>query len=135
MPKLIFVSGYHNSGKTTLIEKLSQELQRRGYRVGYVKHDPKGHARTDKEGSDTHRMFSILDRVCLISKDFVVLWDKSTPDPFRIVEEYFRDFHVVFLEGWKDLRGVKRLVVDDIPLEGLKVNNLPFEEIIKYILE
>ena len=44
MPKVVCIVGYHNSGKTSLIERLIQELQRRGYKVGYIKHDPRGMA-------------------------------------------------------------------------------------------
>jgi molybdopterin-guanine dinucleotide biosynthesis protein B len=48
-PKLIFFVGYHNSGKTTLIEQVARRLTEMGYKVAYLKHDPKGHALTDKE--------------------------------------------------------------------------------------
>jgi molybdopterin-guanine dinucleotide biosynthesis protein B len=51
--KVFQIIGKHNSGKTTLIEFLAEELQKRGYRVGYIKHDPKGKGITDKGGSDT----------------------------------------------------------------------------------
>jgi len=40
-------TGPSNSGKTTLIEKLSIALQKDGYKVAIVKNDPKDKARFD----------------------------------------------------------------------------------------
>lgn len=38
-PYIYAISGYKNSGKTTLMEGVIAELTRRGYRVATVKHD------------------------------------------------------------------------------------------------
>jgi molybdopterin-guanine dinucleotide biosynthesis protein B len=46
--------GYHNSGKTALIEKLLKELTLRGYRVATVKNIPHEFS-IDTEGKDTWR--------------------------------------------------------------------------------
>lgn len=135
MPKIVSIVGYHNSGKTTLIERLIPELQRRGYRVGYLKHDPKGHGITDKEGSDTDRIFKLLEKVALVSSQKLTLWEKVEDDPIRIVEEYFSDCHIVILEGWKSLKSVKRIVVGNLEIEGLRVENTEdLEKVIDYIL-
>ncbi|MFN3813881.1 MAG: molybdopterin-guanine dinucleotide biosynthesis protein B [Aquificaceae bacterium] len=135
MPKLVYVSGYHNSGKTTFIEKLVKELKERGLKVGYIKHDPKGHAITDKEGSDTHRLFELLDRVALIGGGKLTLWDRIGCEPNKVVESYFSDFDVVVLEGWKGLKNVKRIVIGEIDLEGLKLNQVKdLEDVIDYVL-
>ena len=135
MPKIVSIVGYHNSGKTTLIERLIPELQRRGYKVGYLKHDPKGHGITDKEGSDTDRIFKLLEKVALISPQKLTLWEKVEDDPIRVVEEYFSDCHIVILEGWKSLKGVKRIVVGNLEIEGLRVENTEdLEKVIDYIL-
>ena len=47
-PAVLAVSGVHNSGKTTLLEKLLPVLRSRGLKVGVIKHD--GHDFTP-EGS------------------------------------------------------------------------------------
>ncbi len=48
------VTGWKNSGKTTLVTKLVEEMTRRGYRVSTIKHAH--HAfDIDKEGADSHR--------------------------------------------------------------------------------
>lgn len=53
-PFVFAVSGYKNTGKTTLITRLVPELTRRGYRVAVIKHD--GHDFTpDVPGTDSYR--------------------------------------------------------------------------------
>ncbi len=49
------IIGPQNSGKTTLLERLIPELQRRGLRVAAIKHAPHGFD-IDYEGKDTWRM-------------------------------------------------------------------------------
>ena len=52
--KIIALVGKPDSGKTTLLEKLLPELNRRGYRIGTVKHHVHKFE-MDKEGKDTWR--------------------------------------------------------------------------------
>lgn len=133
--KVVAFVGHHNSGKTTLIEQVAKELKRRGYKVGYLKHDPKGHGVTDKEGSDTYRIFKILEKVALVSPGRLTLWEKRKDDPLELAMEYFAGFDVVILEGWKSLKGIKKVVVGNLDVEGFKVNSkTPLEDIIFYIL-
>ena len=52
---MLAVSGAHNSGKTTLLEKLIPLLRARGLKVGVIKHD--GHDFTpDVPGTDSFRL-------------------------------------------------------------------------------
>ena len=54
-PAVLAVSGVHNSGKTTLLEKLLPMLRSRGLKVGVIKHD--GHDFTpDVPGTDSYRL-------------------------------------------------------------------------------
>ena len=54
-PAVLAVSGVHNSGKTTLLEKLIPLLRARGLKVGVIKHD--GHDFTpDVPGTDSFRL-------------------------------------------------------------------------------
>lgn len=54
IPRVFGVTGWKNSGKTTLVERLVAELARRGYAVSTVKHAH--HAfDIDREGTDSHR--------------------------------------------------------------------------------
>lgn len=135
MPKVFSVVGYHNVGKTTLIEELIKELQKRGYKVGYIKHDPKSHGITDKEGSDTYRVSKLLNKLALLSPERLTLWEKREDDPLRVVEDYFSDCHIVLLEGWKSLEGVKKIVVGDLEVEGLRVKGVEdIQKFVDYIL-
>lgn len=135
MPKVFSVVGYHNVGKTTLIEELIKELQKRGYKVGYIKHDPKSHGITDKEGSDTYRVSKLLNKLALLSPERLTLWEKREDDPLRVVEDYFSDCHIVLLEGWKSLEGVKKIVVGDLEVEGLRVKGVEdIQKVVDYIL-
>ena len=53
-PAVLAVSGVHNSGKTTLLEKLLPVLRSCGLKVGVIKHD--GHDFTpDVPGTDSYR--------------------------------------------------------------------------------
>jgi molybdopterin-guanine dinucleotide biosynthesis protein B len=52
--KVIGITGWKNSGKTTLTEKLVAELTRRGFRISTVKHAHHSFD-IDKEGTDSFR--------------------------------------------------------------------------------
>lgn len=54
-PTVIAVVGSKNSGKTTVIETLIEELTKRGYKVAAVKHIPEKDFTIDAEGKDTWR--------------------------------------------------------------------------------
>ncbi|WP_448583249.1 molybdopterin-guanine dinucleotide biosynthesis protein B [Thermocrinis sp.] len=133
MPKLVFFVGYHNSGKTTLIEKVSKKLTEMGYRVAYIKHDPKGHAFTDKKGSDTYRLFSILPKVAILSQDRLTLYERTEGEDIEeIVQRLFPNFDFVLLEGWKSKKGYKRISLSP-ELEGFPAYEKNLEEVIEYI--
>lgn len=56
MKKIIVAfTGPSNSGKTTLIVKLSEILQSQKYKVCIIKNDPKDKAIFDKEGKDSYK--------------------------------------------------------------------------------
>ncbi len=117
--KILAVVGYHNAGKTALVERLVEELVRRGYRVGYIKHDPKGHGKTDREGSDTDRVFRIAERVALASPEKVTLWSRFEDDPLKIAKEFFEGFDIVILEGYKSLKGIPKVALGDVEAEDV----------------
>ena len=134
--KVVAIVGYHNSGKTTLIEKLIPLLKGKGYRVCYLKHDPKGHGVTDKEGSDTYRISQHVDKLALLSPQKLTLWDKSTLELFTILQKYFSDCDLVILEGFKGVKEIPKISVGDIDAENIvmKVDReTPLEDIIKVI--
>ena len=55
-PVIFGISGYKNSGKTYLMEKVIQGLTKKGWKVVSVKHD--GHDfEADREGTDSFRHY------------------------------------------------------------------------------
>ena len=51
-PAVLAVSGVHNSGKTTLLEKLLPVLRSRGLKVGIIKHDGHDFTRSEEHTSE-----------------------------------------------------------------------------------
>lgn len=99
-PKVIGISGVKNSGKTTLISKLTAQLSGRGYRVSVLKHD--GH-NFDPEpiGTDTH----------IYSESGAQSWAIFDGEKFSFTERrkvaaedllpLFKGSDLVFIEGMK----------------------------------
>jgi molybdopterin-guanine dinucleotide biosynthesis protein B len=108
--KVFQIIGKHNSGKTTLIEFLSEELNKKGYRVGYIKHDPKGKGITDREGADTYRVKPLTKKTALVSPNLLTLWRFEVP-PLKELLKEFEDCDVVLVEGFKFEKGFPKIVV------------------------
>ncbi len=73
--RVIGITGYKKSGKTTLTLKLSDELIKRGYKVAVIKH-------TDEDlelaNSDTSKYKEILTQVAAITPDESVCFITAT---------------------------------------------------------
>ena len=136
--KVVAVVGYHNSGKTTLIERIIPLLRKKGYKVCYLKHDPKGHGLTDKEGSDTYRISRYVEKLGLLSPSKLTLWDRENTELFSLLKKYFSDCDIVILEGFKKIRELPKIAVGDVEAENIvmKVDEkTSLEDIIKVIEE
>ena len=134
--KVVAVVGYHNSGKTTLIERIIPLLKKKGYNVCYLKHDPKGHGVTDKEGSDTHRISQYVTKLGLLSPNKFTLWDREALDLFVVLKNYFADCDIVILEGFKSVKGIPKIAIGDVETDNvvLRVDKkTSLEDIIKVI--
>ena len=137
MPPIVSIVGKSKSGKTTLIERLIQELKSRGYRVATVKHVV--HSITfDEPDKDSWRHIQAGSEATAISSpDRIVLVKPTTPDATlnEIVRLFGEDYDLILTEGFKQgsapkievhrrevgppLSAVKRLIaiVTDEPLE------------------
>lgn len=127
-PIIFAFSGKSNSGKTTLICKLSEYFKARGAKVAIFKHDPKDKAIFDTQGKDSYKFFQTADAVALISPTRSVLQVKNAGadsknfkdskdsqnsadiQAFYETMELFRDYDFIFIEGLKTLP-FKRIVV------------------------
>ena len=141
--KVFQIIGKHNSGKTTLIEFLTGELKKRGFRVGYIKHDPKGKGITDKVGSDTYRVKPNTVKTALVSPNLITLWRFEVP-PLKELLKEFEDCDIVLVEGFKFEKGFPKIVVGELEddLKG-RVNNIvlkvegkeDYPEVLEFILQ
>ena len=111
-PAVLAVSGLHNSGKTTLLEKLLPALRSRGLKVGVIKHD--GHDFTpDVPGTDSYRLREAgAEGVAVYSGQRYLL-----TEAFRLTEQDLlalferHGYDLVLLEGFK-IEVVRREISD-----------------------
>ena len=131
MPFLIGVSGYKNSGKTTLCRELAACLNSEGVTVGYIKrtHEPVLPTGTN----DTNLLSEGMDETVLCGPDgFVVFHPFGTENIKGIVAETFPDKDIVILEGGKHLP-IPKIWVKDLQskdeIPGIIARYDPSEEV------
>ena len=102
-PAVLAVSGVHNSGKTTLLDKFIPLLRARGLKVGVIKHD--GHDFTpDVPGTDSFRLREAgAEGVAVFSGQRYLL-----TEAFRLTEQDLlalferHGYDLVLMEGFKE---------------------------------
>jgi molybdopterin-guanine dinucleotide biosynthesis protein MobB len=106
---VLSIVGTSGSGKTTLLEKLIAELERRGYRVGVIKHHPHPGLETDVPGKDTWRMAQAgAMEVVLATPDWLVHRRRMEGDPpLSEVVKAVHDVDLILVEGYKREPGPK----------------------------
>ncbi|MFC2060041.1 molybdopterin-guanine dinucleotide biosynthesis protein B [Chloroflexota bacterium] len=148
MPPIVSIVGNSKSGKTSLIEKLVQELVSRGYRVATVKHTHRA-INFDEPGKDSWRHIQAGSEATIISDpDKVVLIkpvvQATTLDD--IAHLFGEDYDIVITEGFKQgsapkievhrkesgatLSGLRKLmaIATDEPLEN-KARQFQLEDV------
>lgn len=109
LPPVISVVGKSGSGKTVFLEKLISVLNRRGLKIGVIKHDPHGFE-IDTPGKDSWRharagsatvVLSSPERLAIIKR----LDEEMTLD--ALVSTYLQDVDLVITEGYKTGRKKK----------------------------
>jgi len=112
-PAILSIIGKSDSGKTTLILKLLPELKRKGYNVAVAKHCPCGFD-LDVEGKDSWNFTKAGSKgVYLSSRDKVALI-RPKEKGFNLrkkLKEYFKDFPIVLLEGYKDEADIDKIQI------------------------
>ena len=110
-PFEISVSGYSNSGKTTLITRLIKNLNPE-FDIGYIKHDVHKFE-IDKEGKDTQRAWSSgASRISISDSCHTAHIHKGTPTQMEM-RSAFGGCDFVFLDGLKKARVNKLVLIDD----------------------
>ena len=107
MVPIVSIVGRSNSGKTTLIEKLIPELNRRGYRVGTIKHHFHSEAALDidREGKDSwrHKKAGAVSVVLSSAKQVALIRDVQGEISLdEAVEKLLGDVDLVLTEGFKE---------------------------------
>jgi molybdopterin-guanine dinucleotide biosynthesis protein B len=113
-PVVIAVVGSKSSGKTTVIEALTRELAKRGYKIAAVKHIPEPDFTIDTVGKDTWR-FAQAGAKTIISaaqnEIATIEKVKALNFPLKQILQKCKDHDIVFLEGFRKFVSKKK----DIP--------------------
>jgi molybdopterin-guanine dinucleotide biosynthesis protein B len=103
MIPIVSIVGKSDSGKTTLIEKLVPELNRKGYRVATVKHDVHSFE-VDREGKDSwrHRKAGAHSTVISSPQQLAIIRDMEHDASLEEIRDRFiRDVDIIITEGYK----------------------------------
>ena len=113
-PVVSFV-GKSGTGKTTLLEKLIEELTARGYRVGVIKHTVH-HAEFDGKGKDTlrHRQAG-ASPVAIDSPGLLAVFQPldEALSLEQIADQYFTTADIIITEGFKREKEPQFVVLGD----------------------
>ncbi len=104
MPPIVSIIGKSSSGKTTLIEKLLQELKSRGYKVATIKHTSQN-LTFDEPGKDSWRHIQAGSESTIISSpDKLVLIKpiKKEPSLEQIARLAGEDYDLILTEGFRE---------------------------------
>jgi len=95
-------TGPSNSGKTTLIEKISVELHKEGFQIAIIKHDPRDKAKFDKEGKDSYRFSQTGADVAILSDTRTTLFKQNRSEIDDVIS-MFGSFDFLLVEGLKTI--------------------------------
>lgn len=114
MDNVVIITGAHNSGKTTFIEKVVSTLSLNGYNVSYIKHDPKGKAITDREGKDSWKIYNAGAKQVLVASPnklslFIRENSYNLTDILNLLNFFNPD--IVIVEGFKSVDGFDKFEV------------------------
>ncbi len=127
LPVVFCVSGFHNSGKTGLIEKLINEFIRAGFTVGVIKHDGQDHVKR-VEGTDTYRYHKAGAVCSVITSDtgFVMDADRSAETGFVMDADRSAETEY-YLQLMRSLPEPPDIII----LEGFKYSKMPKIEVVR----
>ena len=102
-------TGASNSGKTTLICKISKALKKRGFKVAIIKHDPKDKAVFDTalnefgEPKDSAKFFESGADVAVLSPKRTSIFKRADNTGLSDILGLFSQFDYLLIEGFKNL--------------------------------
>jgi molybdopterin-guanine dinucleotide biosynthesis protein B len=96
-------TGPSNSGKTTLIIKLSSILYKKGFKVAIIKHDPSNKSVLDTVGKDSWRFSQTGANVVIASPTRTTIFKQEYCSIEEIIS-MLGDFDYLLVEGLKTLQ-------------------------------
>ena len=111
--RVVAIVGLQGSGKTTLIERLIPELQKRGLTVSTIKHAHHHAIELDTPGKDSHRHRVAGASEVIVASDtgWARIAASSEPASLQILLGQLRPVDVVLVEGFKQLEWLRRVEV------------------------
>ncbi len=108
MIPFVFIAGYSNSGKTTVVERLVSALKNRGHSVAAIKHAAHGYS-IDPPGKDSWRVFQAgADRLVLVGPDSYTVHHRCRrPPALQALLRKIQDVDLILIEGFKSEHGPK----------------------------
>jgi len=106
--------GCHDSGKTTIIEKLIPELKLKGYRVATLKNIPREFS-IDTENTDTYRHKQAGSGLVVASSESEIAFILNERMNFNEIIEKIKSYNydVILVEGFKQ-QGIPKVKVGEI---------------------
>ena len=115
--KIIGVVGWKNTGKTTLIEKLINEFNKRNFTVSTIKHSHH-YFSVDRQGTDSYRHFNAgTKETILASEQEWIKFSRQTSNPkpnLPYLIEQINPVDIIIVEGFKASDHKKVEVVDNM---------------------
>ncbi|MCK4255422.1 molybdopterin-guanine dinucleotide biosynthesis protein B [candidate division WOR-3 bacterium] len=108
---LIGITGVSDTGKTRLINQLITELNKRGYRVGCIKHCPRGF-KFDLPDKDSFKFRKSGARGVVLSSPNEIGLIKISTDENKLEDlaiNHLSDCDFVLIEGYKRAKAVKKI--------------------------
>jgi molybdopterin-guanine dinucleotide biosynthesis adapter protein len=119
MASVIGFAGYSNSGKTTLISKVTAILKERGYRVAVIKHDAHGHYKEVPGTDSTLFIASGADTVINVSPNAIHKYEKQEDIRLDEVVMSLQSMDFVLVEGFKSEEHAKIAVFRSLEQSGV----------------
>ena len=101
--QILAVCGVKNSGKTTLLEKITAHLSKEGIKIAVIKHD--GHSFVpDRPGTDSFRLKAAgaYGAAVFSSQCFSIVKDTDPPVTEADLISFFPEADLILLEGFKN---------------------------------
>ncbi|MFD0588637.1 molybdopterin-guanine dinucleotide biosynthesis protein B [Paenibacillus sp. GCM10027627] len=113
-PRILQIVGYKNTGKTTLVCRLTEFYKEKGYRVGTIKHD--GHEfHMDQPGTDTWRHQAAgADITAISSSSHTAILKKGGDTLDDLVSAMEGAVDLILVEGFKNAPYPKIILLREI---------------------